>query len=677
MMKRILLMIFAAAALLAAGCGNGGEAGKSPEEVLFWDFHERMAAGDFQGLYELLSTEAQSRISEEDFMARYTNIVAGLFSEIQWTIVEEGEEAELAEGTRRIPFSVSMETLAGPVERDGFEFLAVEENRDGEALFLVDWFDSLIYPELERDDSVAVRGPWNDGSMRGRRGSILAGDGTLLASDGALVQVGLWPAFFDESFIGPLAQVLDISEGTIRTPLEGANPDHLVPVVNLLPDSPLIGQLESLRDEKDNSAGIRLTEVPGRVYYDHEAFGRLVGYIGAIHAEELEADEDGVYHANSVIGRMGLEQQYETRLRAVDGMEIWIRKGEEHGATIALREPIHGEDVQLAIDPVLQVAVYEAMGGLAGSAAGVDPHTGKILALVSSPSFNANRFTTYITLTDAALWEARGVGAANVPNRFASAYSPGSTFKLQTAAIGLENGTLDPSSQVPIDEWLIEGSVVRNWFPEGGTMDLRQAMARSANVYFAKKAADMGAELFLAGMDRFTMGTSLDIGFPMASGQVSNDGGFVDVAALAHTGYGQGELLATSLNVALDYSMLANEGRIMAPRLVLEEGFEPAVLKEAVSSPQNLAILQAATRAVLEDPEGTGTDAAIPGVVLAGKTGTAQTNREDVMNRWFVATTLEENRVPLSLAIMIEDGDGIQTSQVNQMVRQGIESRLR
>ena len=138
-----------------------------------------------------------------------------------------------------------------------------------------------------------------------------------LARDGIL-NTGLYPAEFNKSNVDAkiteIAEILDISEENIKTKLdENNNPEHFVPIVDILPEDP---KLSKLRDRGEE--GILIREKEGRVYTGGEAFGRLIGYIGNITAEELEANKDKGYHDTSLIGKAGLEQVYEESLKGKD-----------------------------------------------------------------------------------------------------------------------------------------------------------------------------------------------------------------------------------------------------------------------------------------------------------------------------------------------------------------------
>ena len=152
------------------------------------------------------------------------------------------------------------------------------------------------------------------------------------------------------------------------------------------------------------------------------------------------------------------------------------------------------------------------------------------------------------------------------------------------------------------------------------------------------------------------MGEKLTVGYPINQSQISNSGTINSDILLADTGYGQGEIMVTTLNMALAYSALSNNGNIMNPTLILSDNDSASILKESVISSENLPILQDAFSAVIEESDGTGRLAKIDGVKLAGKTGTAEikssqgeTGHE---NGWFVATDLDSSKV--SIAVVVE-----------------------
>lgn len=655
-MKKFLVLLGFLAVLV--GCSAEEEINK--ERLLFETFASRMEAGDFGGIYELLSEESQARISESDFLELYERIFTNSFSARNFQIekLEQGEEQE------GIPFAMSMDTFVGPLQFEYELFLV-----GGEQLS-IDWSEALIFPMMEAGDLVRFS------FVPAVRGEIFDRFGTPLAYNGDIWVIYMRPEF-EESRISELAETLDLSVEQVQNVFDQLE-DSSVELMRMRQDSPYRQALIAGQFAVEGRAEA------GRLYHDHEALGRLLGFVGSITAEQLENDDEGVYLFTSVVGQSGIEQVHQQTLRAIDGVEIFIERNGNSVSTLFSRPAVDGTDINLNIDAQLQVSIYEAMAGHPGSAAAVAPQTGEILALVTYPSYNSNIFSMTRQLSEVALWENRGVDPLNVPSRFTMAYSPGSTFKLHTALVGLEAGTLNPD-----EIHTIEG---RTWQPDSSwgealvtrindqaQIGLVEAVKFSDNIYFAKEVLSMGESTFRTGMERFTIGEPLNLGFTFPS-QLVGSGDLSNPVLLADTGFGQGEILATTLNIALDYSLLSNNGTIMEPVLVRESGFVPTPLKESIVSPENLAILQHAFVEAVEGSGATGDLAIIPGVRLAGKTGTAQTQTvigEDTEDHgWFVATDLDS--ASISLAIMVEDNREVPngTRGVSAMVRQVVEEFL-
>ena len=653
------------------------------ELVLFENFENKLISGDYAGLYSLLSPEAQSRIAKDDFIARHTNIVGGLFTNLVWEIcesffvedelVEQDVEDEMDAEVTFIPFTATMDTLAGPISRSDFEFHFVV---DEEGEFWVDWTDALIYPTLQREDIVQVWDLRHDMQLRGARGRILDINGNVLAQDGYVRNIGLWPEHLSDDDIVLLADILDVDVEEIIFEVENAiDPSHRIPFVNLLVDSPI-------RDNLRNSGivGVVGEYVSARIYKDHEAFGLLLGHVSNVLLDDLEQDLEGIYFDGGVIGRSGLEREHEETLRAYHGVSIVIVRQDADAEVIIRREPIDGQDIVITIDSQLQINIYEAMNSKAGSASAVNPQTGAVLALVSSPSFNSNHQsgTTHLPFSQSGEDNNR-----DFANRLSTVYSPGSTFKLQTAAIGLELGIINPTEVLTIEglsSTVAPGVNVIRWTDDFTEIDLRRAVAVSDNIYFGKKGLAIGADSFVKEMGRFMTGSPLGIGLSLQASQLSNSGNLNNVNLLAETSFGQGEILTTTLSVALDYTILSNQGNIMDPFLVIKDGFEPNVARENVVTAENLRILQDVFRAVIEDSDGTAQAGRIEGVDLVGKTGTAQIRQNPdetwEMSRWFVATDIDLGQI--SLAMMIEDLDeSITSGDVVEMVRRVLVEFLR
>lgn len=298
----------------------------------------------------------------------------------------------------------------------------------------------------------------------------------------------------------------------------------------------------------------------------------------------------------------------------------------------------------------------------------MDPKTGEVLAMVSSPSYDSNTLVTYKTKTIAKTWEKSN--NAEFDNRANNAYSPGSTMKLITASIGLENKVINPSEKTEIKGLYWQNS--SSWgdykvtrVKDAGSVNLYEAVKYSDNIYFADKAIKIGAEKYIEEAKKFGIGVKSIFEYPMAKSQISNNGKLEDELLLADTGYGQGEVLTTPLEITMAYSALGNDGNIMTPRLVISENNEAKIYSEAISK-DYLPELKKCFSAVINDSDGSGNLAKIEGVNLAGKTGTAEIkgskdDKSGSENSWFAAVDLDDSKIAISM--VMEDMKEKSTSQ--------------
>lgn len=630
--------------LISTGC-----TGLSKAEKVYNSFTEKWDAADYSSMYEMLTDESKEYISEDDFISRYTNIFSAINAN-NLTFEVDGEKVK-EDGIITIPFKLNMNSITGDLNLTDYKLTLIKEDKD----YKIKWDESLIFPNMVKDDKIRVS------ITQAKRGSILDRNGTVLAEDGTLITVGIYPSNFTksnvEAKITEIASALDISEDTIASKLNAnTNPEHFIPLVDILPNDSKLSTLKN-RDEE----GILLNEKVGRVYYGGESFGRLIGYIGSITAEELEANTEKGYNETSFIGKAGLEQVYEDTLRGDDAAEIYIERGMDK-ITIASTEVKNGTDIKLSIDTDLQNKIYSEMTGEKGAATAVDPKTGEVLAMISAPSYDSNTFTTYISKTQEAKWEEND--HTDEINRFNKTYSPGSTMKFLTSVIGLENGVIDPNKEKDIEglTWQKDSSwgdykITRVTDP-GKSVNLKDAANYSDNIYYAQVALELGSEKFINGLKSFGVGEELTFEYPMETTQISNDGELSRDILLADTGYGQGEIMVTPLHMALFYSTLANEGNIMQPRLVISENSESKIWKEGLISKDNLPILVDTFTALINDSGATLADGAVPAHRVAGKSGSAeikesQDDSNGTENGWFVSVDPDSSKI--SIAMIIED----------------------
>ncbi|WP_250673231.1 penicillin-binding transpeptidase domain-containing protein [Paraclostridium ghonii] len=640
-------LIIVSSIIFITGCTSSSKAENTLNEYI-----ESWQNQDFEKMYVMLSKESQKNISKEDFIQSYTDI----YKRIKARDIKISKTDESFDEGKDIYLNVSIETLGGKIDSSKVKIRIAKE----EKYYKIDWDYGLILPDLKKEDKVGIE----TDDYKGKRGSIYDRNNNLIAGEGQLKQVQLNLSKFkdsnEKSKIDEIANTLDISTSYIENKINAnSNPEHAVDIVSLL--------------DSENEKIEKLIQIPGvqvstnkhaRVYNGGEAIGSLIGYTGNITQEQLKDKKNKGYNKNSEIGIGGIEEIYEDKLRAQDGGCVYILTPQGKKDVLAEKKVKNGEDIKLSIDIELQKKIYDEMKEEKGASVATDPKTGEILAMVSSPSFDPNSYMTYITKSEKSKWESSNND--QLKRRFKNAYSPGSTMKLVTAAIGVQDKKIDPNKTVDIkgNSWE-EYGVTRVTDP-GKPVNLKDATIYSDNIYFAKAAINIGGEDFVNGAKKFGIGENLKFGYPIEQSKISNSGDLNNKSLLAATGYGQGEVLTTPLNMTMIYSSLGNDGKIMMPKIDITKGSEAKVYKQAIEK-ESLDTIRDCFSAVINDTNGTGHSAKIEGVNIAGKTGTAELkkDKEDTNaneNGWFAAVDIDNGK--LAISMMIENVKGRGGSEI-------------
>lgn len=328
-----------------------------------------------------------------------------------------------------------------------------------------------------------------------------------------------------------------------------------------------------------------------------------------------------------------------------------------------------GGAVSLTLNPAAQRAAYQGLAGRTGSVVALDPRTGRILVLASSPSFDPGLLTARnasdILATMAQLEAMPDQPLLNRP--LVSTIPPGSTFKIITAAAALESGRIDATTLLPGPRRLdlpLTTKDLRNWNDRscgpGDQVTLAQAMAISCNTAFAWLGMEVGADALRSQARAFGFDRGATVPLRAATSRFPDD---PDAPQTALSAIGQFDVRATTLQMAMVMATIANEGVLMTPYLIDEvlapdltvlERTEPREQSVAMS-PENARILTEALVRVVD--AGTGSNARITGVQVAGKTGTAQTSPGRPPHAWFVAFAPADNP-QIAVAVALENGGG-------------------
>ena len=367
-------------------------------------------------------------------------------------------------------------------------------------------------------------------------------------------------------------------------------------------------------------------------------------------------------------GSGGTENSMDSVLNGSDG-RLFVRRLSD---LITGREP-SGGSVELTIDPAVQRAAYDQLTrrGYTGAVVAIKPSTGEILAMVSTPSYDPNQLSAHDSAEQELAWNAATSPTRGSPltNRaVASAYPPGSTFKLVDTAAALENGKATPDTPLTAAAALqLQGTTtfLHNFADQpcgtGATATLTQALVRSCNTAFAQLAANVGENDLRKQAQLFGIGQQdLAIPIPVAP---STLGAIPDVAALEQSGIGQRDVALTPLQNAMIVATIANGGvrmkpqlvrNILAPDLSVLDGFVPEQADTAMS-----AFTAAQIRDMMVAAENSyRNDGKINGISIAAKTGTAEHGadpKHTPPHGWYVAFAPAENP-QVAIAVVVENG---------------------
>ena len=636
---------------LLAGCGKKTV---QPEELLT-EYIDLLNQGDYADMYDFLTEEAQETTDKETYVNRYKNIYGGIeASDVRIDIADEGDKKDEKAETQRVKYTLTMDTIAGELS---FDTVAIfTQNEDGD--YKMSWDSQDIFPNLYNEDTVKVV------TTQAKRGNIYDRNQVELAREGIASSVGLVPGKLPEDRDGAIAQLselLEISTEKIEKALSAGwvRDDTFVPLRTVAKDA------MELKEKLLEIPGVMISDTKVRFYPFGEKAAQLTGYVQNITAEELEKRTGQGYNRNSIIGKAGAERIYEEQLRPKDGYTIEIRNQLGEVKDVVLEKPAEdGQDVKLTIDITLQQYLYQEMEGDEGCAVAMDPTTGAVRALVSTPAYDPNDFVMGYT---ASAWEALNSDESQpLYNRYLAAWTPGSSFKPVVAALGLTAGTLNPDEDVKNDDlkWQKDsswGDYYVTTLVDYPVKNLENALVHSDNIYFAKAACALGEKDFMKGLDSLGFGEELPFDFAATASGYGSDGRIASETELADSGYGQGKILVNPIHLSSIYSALVNGGNMVKPYLL--DGESATYWKEGVFTKEAADTVLADLYQVVEDSAGTAHAAQRDAFRMAGKTGTAELkiSKDDTEGQelgWFVGMCVENTEKPLLITMMIEDVKG-------------------
>lgn len=506
------------------------------------------------------------------------------------------------------------------------------------------------YADLSKENRVRLE------VLRAPRGAIYDRNGELLADSAPSFNI-LFRPFPAESaqragitrtveWISRVAALVELDTAEVRARVRQANRTGRSSALMRAAPFRVLAAVEETRSELP---GIEVQIEPMRRYPNGSLAGHLLGYAGEINDLELDSLSADGYQSGDLLGRSGVEKSYEEILRGRDGAEfVVVNAMGKRVSTLAgeaRKPPRGGHDLVLTIDLKLQRALEEAMAGVrSGAAVAIDPRDGGVLALVSRPAFDPNEFSRGLSHQR---WAELTSGGANplLDRAIQGVYPPGSTFKIVSLMAALKAGVVRPETRLAgcTGSYTFGGRAFGCWNRKGhGSLNMSEALQHSCDVYFYQVGLMLGLERLEQAARGFGLGARTGIDLPQERRGLVPDAAWYDrrwgagkwrKGLLLNLIIGQGELLTTPLQLAVMAAEAANGGVPVRPHVIREvRGLSGYQTQRPVQSgfeatEQLWRVLHESMRRVVDS--GTGTAARVPGVAVAGKTGTAQNPHGD------------------------------------------------
>jgi penicillin-binding protein 2 len=481
---------------------------------------------------------------------------------------------------------------------------------------------------------------------------IVAPRGLILDRNGRIL-VDNTPAFsvllsrdgsqkLTDTRIQQIAQALDIDPRDVEQQLKhAASLPGFQPVV--IKKNATMQDVAFVESHHTEYPELDLIQVQERFYPKHEVAASVLGYVGDV-SEDTIAQRGSPYHPGDVVGKSGIEREYNSVLSGVDGMRRVIvnSRGQEMGSMTAIH-PMPGHELRLTIDLDLQLAAEQALGDRSGAVVALDPRTGQVLAMVSHPAVDPNEFAAHMS---AAQWK-QLMDDPQKPllNKAIQAQlAPGSVFKIVTSVAALETHTITPSFTVHCAGYVkIYGHTFHDWTwwvhrPGHGTVDLHRAIIESCDVYFFTLGKMLGIDKIAYYAKHLGLGSRTGIDLPGEEPGLVPTPSWVE-RIFKHKWYagetismaiGQGALAVTPLQIASMIGGVVSGGVFYRPHLVLRKQLEALGVDPPPIKPTAFQLAPTTVQAVSQgmwgvvNQGGTGVGARVPGIEIAGKTGTAQ-----------------------------------------------------
>ncbi len=613
---------------------------------------------DYVTMYNLLSTKSQAGLKQEDFSKIYQDSLTSLTSQsLKTEILHDSINITTAQVDYQ---SVFQTALFGEFTRTNQMNLTLENGT-----WKIVWDTGLILPELKGGNKLAL-------DLRAQpRGNILDRKGEPIVAQSQAYALGIIPGQISTGQEGQLLYQLSQLTGkpteTIKALYENVGLDWYVPVGEATADD-----VNAKWNILTGLGGLVMTKFESRYYYDDGVAPQAVGYALGINKDQLDEYKRKGYLGDEKVGQAGLEKYADEALAGKPSASLYVTDPNGQIVTkLNQSDPKPAQNITTTLDRELQVGAQQAISGFRGAIVVMELETGRVLAMVSSPTIDPNLFEP-TNRNNEGLDKILNEGDQPLLNRATqSGYPLGSVFKLVTMSAALESGLYTPDSSYYCDSYFKElaGEPLADWtvekkLPPSGNLTLTQGLMRSCNPWFYH----IGLDLFRQKGATFVSNMARGFGLGSATGieQVAEDPGNIpdpktdgDAVQLA---IGQGETLVTPLQVARFVAAIGNGGTLYRPQIienitsstgVTTYTFTPQSTGTLPVKPETLSAVQVGMRLVVQANLGTA-HYALSGLTIPiyGKTGTA-TNSTDKSHAWFVGYTQAGRKDKPDIAVVV------------------------
>jgi penicillin-binding protein 2 len=512
------------------------------------------------------------------------------------------------------------------------------------ATIIVVFFFSLIFLRLcyfqiikgSRYTELSANNRIRQTTLPAPRGYILSGDNQTPVDNIPSFDLMLIPqdTVNIDILLSEVSTLLNINKETLENQVRSRNGRPKFEPIPLKKDLAW-NEMSTVLSRKIDLPGISIDVVPRRRYLGHANAPHVFGFLGEAEPRDLRSKAPRPYHRGELLGKYGLEKLAEDRLRGTNGfLQTEVDAFGKRKKILAKIEPKRGKTLWATLIPEVQRVADQMLKGKTGAVIAMDPRNGNVLALASAPCFDSNLFSRGISLAD---WRSFTSHPYNpLLNRAIQCQQPpGSIFKIITLIAALEEKKISSDYTFFCPGFYVLGNRrFHCWKKEGhGNITLREALVYSCDTYFYNLALKVGINSLVkyADMLGFGVATGIDLEgeksglLPSPAWLRKTRGAAWQKGDTLNFCIGQGFLQATPLQMAAIYSGITQNGTIFQPRLLLptkDRGGD--ILKKYSLSDTTFRFLKEALFGVVHDPHGTGYNARVSGMLVAGKTGTAQ-----------------------------------------------------